>query len=68
VDELRPGFGAARCGAAAYQFFNRYGGESLHCLHRCAESTFYRVLKCGLVACFRGGSNLQVMERFSEFG
>ena len=26
ADELLPGFGAARCGAAAYQFLNRYGG------------------------------------------
>jgi hypothetical protein len=49
ADELLPGFGAAGCGAAAYQFLNRYGGGSLHCVHRCAESTFYRVFVVGRV-------------------
>jgi hypothetical protein len=47
ADELFPGFGAARCGAAADEFLNRYGGGSLHCFHRAAEPTFYRVLWMG---------------------
>jgi hypothetical protein len=49
ADELLPGLGAARCGAAADEFLNRYGGGNLHCFHRCAESTFYRVFHRGLV-------------------
>jgi hypothetical protein len=49
ADELLPGFGAARCGAAAYEFLNRYGGGNLHCFHRRAESTVYRVFLGGLV-------------------
>lgn len=38
ADELFPGFGAARCGAAADEFLNRYGGGSLHCVCRGARS------------------------------